>query len=931
MSALASVSADDEIDELLAKCESYASKPGAFETAGSLQVWFTASRKLIAAIRSFNFGNDVRKKTMVASKARFYYGLARLRLVRINESLGRSNNSAEAFGAVAALTIASVSSRTNGFTATEKVRSKKALRRAIFYDSSAYLREYMLNRSRFQEALLGCETISAWYSASLLARVPRHEGWGDQTNDTFLNIWNSMVTCVRGHSFITNLRRFKKHLESVGDNIGLRNLNEKIEQGWWTCRLCQSVFHGEKCGLICFQCDSYECMDCLHARDAQFRSLTRHCDIMQSFDNTLKSFRSTEAYVSCTNVAELCGNARDTFIHDPQTDDPITFLAFHGQGYYSRRLGPQRGCEWKYRQHLEHRLEQLSGGICYGKHIRAPIMPAWCSEIMEPASLYHFREFKALLRDNHSFCSNDVRPMFHFPVWKNVRLSSRYTNGIHKPLAQMDLFHTRLNAPALRHVLRRLLHKRASATQDRPVPMYWNIIDPNLCTTEQCLHFADPCLVNPLQPIGDDDSLLCAAGCTSRREQWVATDILVTETLVPMSAAVDMLQLICKSKTMGGDDLPAEICRVIFAFVGKDGSTTVVPRAHIASEINWIPSGGDEENATLYHCIEKVLTLSLPMLARLRSPSFLLPGPMQVVVKSQRMYLSAGESYSGVWHVDGQHESVAAVILYYFDKVNLVGGDLEFASKRLPGTRDGVYWLYGDCTKTELQAHEVIEGLERAKIPIEEGTLVCFSNYQLVHRVLRMELASDQGENKTQNLGYRDFLAFFVIDQRRPLVSFPDIHTTSSKGVECGSTIPPRDFPSRKILRNKLLHEQLRPAGKFGFHEEVYSTGNGSAAYLGFLANGSPMPAFEQFDEMPIIAYVDALNKPPPLRRGVSWVMDESESGGVPPALLNDCSCWGQVIETDSDTGEPLVYYINAKGDISQTMPKEGVSYATQV
>ena len=39
---------------------------------------------------------------------------------------------------------------------------------------------------------------------------------------------------------------------------------------------------------------------------------------------------------------------------------------------------------------------------------------------------------------------------------------------------------------------------------------------------------------------------------------------------------------------MGGDDLPAEICRVI-AFVGKDGSTTVVPRAHIASEINWIP------------------------------------------------------------------------------------------------------------------------------------------------------------------------------------------------------------------------------------------------------------------------------------------------------------------------------------------------------
>ena len=38
------------------------------------------------------------------------------------------------------------------------------------------------------------------------------------------------------------------------------------------------------------------------------------------------------------------------------------------------------------------------------------------------------------------------------------------------------------------------------------------------------------------------------------------------------------------------------------------------------------------------------------------------------------------------------------------------------------------------------------------------------------------------------------------------------------------------------------------------------------------------------------------------------------------------------VKQTDPDTGEPLIYYyINAKGDVSQTMPKEGVSYVTQV
>ena len=54
------------------------------------------------------------------------------------------------------------------------------------------------------------------------------------------------------------------------------------------------------------------------------------------------------------------------------------------------------------------------------------------------------------------------------------------------------------------------------------------------------------------------------------------------------------------------------------------------------------------------------------------------------------------------------------------------------------------------------------------RIPVETGTLVVFSNYQVVHRVLRMV------RNKDVQRGVRDFVAFFVVDQRHPLPLVPD-------------------------------------------------------------------------------------------------------------------------------------------------------------
>ncbi len=96
-----------------------------------------------------------------------------------------------------------------------------------------------------------------------------------------------------------------------------------------------------------------------------------------------------------------------------------------------------------------------------------------------------------------------------------------------------------------------------------------------------------------------------------------------------------------------------------------------------------IPDLIPHKNSKLYVAIEEVLEAALPLLSRLRLPSLLLPGPLQAVVKAQRIELKDGEEYSGIWHEDGLSEHVIAVVLYYY-KVSpcLSGGAIEFASKQ---------------------------------------------------------------------------------------------------------------------------------------------------------------------------------------------------------------------------------------------------------
>ena len=104
---------------------------------------------------------------------------------------------------------------------------------------------------------------------------------------------------------------------------------------------------------------------------------------------------------------------------------------------------------------------------------------------------------------------------------------------------------------------------------------------------------------------------------------------------------------------------------------------------------------------------------------------------------------------------------MVAGVLYYYRAIScLQGGALEFCSKQkfaLWSGDPGGHLANVDNTVA------LAASLPRCQVPIREGTLVCFSNYAAVHRVLRLQAPRGSGG------GSRDFVAFFVIDQRQPL------------------------------------------------------------------------------------------------------------------------------------------------------------------
>ncbi|CAE7211102.1 unnamed protein product [Symbiodinium sp. CCMP2592] len=370
--------------------------------------------------------------------------------------------------------------------------------------------------------------------------------------------------------------------------------------------------------------------------------------------------------------------------------------------------------------------------------------------------------------------------------------------------ARSDVWSTCLKLP-----VRQLLDEHAALTADRPIPRYQMIVDPN--------QFVHETFVGPM---------------------WV----------------------------------PCEFD------ISADGTPSLV--------------GGARSHAYPHlaqHAALPVLSAALPLLAKLRRPQLLLDDRrLQVVFKAQRIIVpgrrgdNSDAEYVGLWHVDGLRENVAAVVLYYYHvDSSLRGGDMEFCGRE---PMDVLGW--GDCTNNvkglgSESLRQALRGggtsdksaaVHSCRVPIGQGTLLVFSNYQMAHRVLRLR-------NTGSTEASRDFVALFVLDPSAPallparsILAAPHLLRRTLAPVQISESaiqnvleflgVSQTDVV-RKIRRNQLLSEQLKPSGYFDCQGNVYATGNGCFTMIGWLPN--------VLEDNEGFARLTALNLP---RSEEPWIMN---------------------------------------------------------
>ncbi|CAE7370303.1 unnamed protein product [Symbiodinium necroappetens] len=340
----------------------------------------------------------------------------------------------------------------------------------------------------------------------------------------------------------------------------------------------------------------------------------------------------------------------------------------------------------------------------------------------------------------------------------------------------------------------------------------------------------------------------------------------------------------------------------------RDGPVWVPCEFDISADGTASLVGGTRSHANPHlaqHVAGPVLSAALPLLAKLRRPQLLLDDRrVQVVFKAQRIIVpgDAGDNsdaeYVGLWHVDGHRENVAAVVLYYYHvDSSLRGGDMEL-SGREPMDVLG----FGDCSNNisglgSKSLREALRGgsksdhssaVHNCRVPIGDGTLLVFSNYQMAHRVLRLK-------NIGSTEASRDFVALFVLDPSSPallparsILAAPHLLRRTLAPVQMSESaiqnvleflgVSQTDV-ERKMQRNRLLSEQLKPSGEFACGGNVYATGNGCYTMIGWLHNMLEHrggPAFENMNPEGF-ERLAALNLPPEgSDRGLSEVLSLS-------------------------------------------------------
>lgn len=325
--------------------------------------------------------------------------------------------------------------------------------------------------------------------------------------------------------------------------------------------------------------------------------------------------------------------------------------------------------------------------------------------------------------------------------------------------------------------------------------------------------------------------------------------------------------------------------------VAPSGSCAVLVGGNRA---HWMDPGLIDSVAT------PVLNAALPMLAKLTKPHLLIEGTrLQVVVKAQSITVPKKQDkddspeYIGLWHVDGEHEPVVAVVLYYYDADEaLVGGNMEFLDRRPiavlgSGDTEQPPDFPPGQLKEALRPRQSEEGaspkIPNCSVPIQAGTMLVFSNYQMAHRVLRMVNTS---ENRAAS---RKFVALFVMDPAaerlvpaRSHLAESHLYSRALAGKCCAlpddahrdglpqtavtlimeylNIVP--SLKQRRSTRNAMLRSQLIPKQSLGDSQSmVCTTGNGCVTMIGWVDSMLKEGELENYETDPYLRD-DSFDKP---------------------------------------------------------------------
>lgn len=198
---------------------------------------------------------------------------------------------------------------------------------------------------------------------------------------------------------------------------------------------------------------------------------------------------------------------------------------------------------------------------------------------------------------------------------------------------------------------------------------------------------------------------------------------------------------------------------------------------------------------------------------------------LQVVTKIQAVKIGSGinDGYEGVYHTDGGiHQRVLAVVLFYY-KVpeTLLGGDMEFVSKKT----DEIQWAKSDLMKRSFNTRP------SENVAIRQGQLLVFSNQEMIHKVCKMTSSI----SSTDQLDERGFLAYFIIDPRFKSPSTERFCILTQffkrKNIKINKDLCNiileylNDFISLQLsseMRQNIFRDQMKPDAM-----KIYTNGNG--------------------------------------------------------------------------------------------------------